>query len=69
MYKKKFIMCSLSCIMCHMSPVTCHLATTLCSFSCYTSLRHFGDAAVGGAVIDRVKSSYQVKFYKEPLLL
>ena len=39
---------------CNLSPDTCHLTTTLCRFRCYASPRRFGDAAVGGLVIDRV---------------
>ena len=47
----------------HVSPVTCHLITTLRSFTCYESLRRFGDATAGGMVI--YKKRFLVNKFKE----
>ena len=58
-------MCHLSCVTCQMSHITWHLTPDhwpLCSFSCYESPRKFGDVAVGGLMINRVKTRFFLRF-------
>ena len=45
-----------------LSTVTCHMTATLCSFRSHASPRRFGDVAVGGMVIDRVKQQHLLPF-------
>ena len=53
-YHLSCVMCYLPPVICHLLSFTCNLTTTICRISCYESPKSFGDAAVGGLLIDGV---------------